>query len=166
MRPMQFLASFTLVLLLGLAALTSNAGPANAAKLDTKTCSDLKLERDKLKTHETVKAMQKGFEWVKENIKSDELTPIRDFIEVNEKLKFQCSTKNPADKKLPPTQVAIKVQIDLPVKKPEGSDEENPPPAKKVKAEQKAKSPAKKAGDKKQKKPVKATPKKKPAKKS
>lgn len=96
--------------------------PLAAARLDDKTCADLRKSLAEIKTDESVKAMQKGFEWVRDNIQGEKLRPIQKFIELNEQIKFRCTGKDPV---LPETQVPITVTIDWPVKKPEGADEEH-----------------------------------------
>ena len=108
------------LVLLTLAMILSE--PLSAARLDDKTCADLRKSLAEIKTDESVKAMQKGFEWVRDNIQGEKLRPIQKFIELNEQIKFRCTGKDPV---LPETQVPITVTIDWPVKKPEGADEEH-----------------------------------------
>lgn len=99
--------------------------PLAAAPLDKEKCKALQDELKTLKTHDSVKAMEKGFKWVEENIKGDDLIPIRQYMEINEQLKFLCSNKETYD--LPETQVPITIEILLPIKKPEGSDDKHNP---------------------------------------
>lgn len=80
-------------LAVGLALLLAASGVTGAAKagpLPKERCSDLQALYMNLKKTEQVKQMSKGFEWVKANIKGDQLVTIKNFIETEEQLKFRC----------------------------------------------------------------------------
>lgn len=63
---------------------------ARAASLNKDECIKLLSLYKNLRKTEEVKAMTKGFEWVKENIKEEKLVTIKNFIETEEQLKFRC----------------------------------------------------------------------------
>lgn len=82
-----------LILALGMACLMLLASPhqpLNAASLKKEDCAALQSLYKNLRLTDEVKAMTKGFEWVKENIKGDKLITIKNFIETEEQLKFRC----------------------------------------------------------------------------
>jgi outer membrane biosynthesis protein TonB len=73
--------------------------PLKAKPLPKKECKILRDKLKQLKTDEAVMKMSKGFEWVKENVKGDDLLPIKEFIETEEQYKFRCP--QPKKKKAP-----------------------------------------------------------------
>lgn len=80
--------------------LVSANQPLAAKPLPKKDCKVLKEKLKELKTNDAVKKMSKGFEWVKENVKGDDLLTIKNFIETEEQYKFRCPQKK---KKKAPT---------------------------------------------------------------
>lgn len=79
--------------------LVSANQPLKAKPLPKKECKTLKDKLKQLKTNDAVMKMSKGFEWVKENVKGDDLLPIKEFIETEEQYKFRCP--QPKKKKAP-----------------------------------------------------------------
>ena len=71
----------------------------NAKPLPKKERKALQIKLKTLKTTPAVMNMSKGFEWVKANMKGDELLPIKEFIETEEQYKFRCP--QPRKKKAP-----------------------------------------------------------------
>ena len=67
--------------------------PLLAAKLSKEECKALSDQLKELKKQPAVKNMAKGFEWVKANMKPEELGPIRTYLELDETLKFRCRYK-------------------------------------------------------------------------
>lgn len=64
--------------------------PALAGPLPKERCNALQSLYISLKKTKQVQQMSKGFEWVKANIKGDQLITIKNFIETEEQLKFRC----------------------------------------------------------------------------
>ncbi len=62
----------------------------NAAPLESEDCVRIEGEYKTLKKNPNVKHMSKGFEWVKANSSQLDLGPIKQFIELQEQLKFRC----------------------------------------------------------------------------
>lgn len=110
--------------------------PLHAKMLDRQTCNKLSDELKQLKQHSSVQAMKNGFEWVKANVKPEDLQPIRSYIETEEQLRFRCKGKVSRYKSLPKTKPIKKnkenkkdksaITITLPIKKPEGADKAAP----------------------------------------
>ncbi len=117
---------FSLNIFLFLFLLISPVTALKAAKLEKKECAMLREQAKSLADHPSVKAMEKGYKWVKENISDEDMEPIRQYMEISELLKFRCAGNHKYA--LPETQVPVIVEILLPIKKPEGSDEKNQPP--------------------------------------
>lgn len=132
-------------LLLGLALLPLFAtGPAKAQRLSSEVCTHLAAEYKRLKSDPAVKNMAKGHEWVKANMEEAARLPIKHYIEIEEKLRFQCRSRG---KKSP---VAKFKQV----KKPKGLSRKNLPKKKPAQTAKKPK-PTTKPPIKKQPKPKK-----------
>lgn len=86
---MKFMPSLALGLCL-LASQIFPASTANAASLPSKRCAALHALYMNLRQTDEVKSMTKGFDWVKDNIKGDQLITIKNFIETEEQMKFRC----------------------------------------------------------------------------
>jgi hypothetical protein len=100
----------------------SAAGPfgfaALAEPLDKEACKSLEAERRSLLTKEIMAALQRGPDWVKDHLDSEEIEKVRQFLLVEEKVEFRCRTDGVVipkpepvplpDRKpaLPPTEVA------------------------------------------------------------
>lgn len=98
--PKTFTKFSSIACLLLISLLISGTGQrADAKPLNKKECKELKKKIKTLKTSPTVANMEKGFEWVKENIKGDDLLSIKEFIETEEQFKFRCP--QPKKKKSP-----------------------------------------------------------------
>ena len=124
------------LLLIGIVLfITTIQSPTKAEILSIEACQALADKRKVLREEEAVKAMQKGFEWVKANIKGNDLQPIKAYIEIEEQLKFRCPKKRQKTKRKTKTQPKQMVRISLPIKKPANADEKapniKPEPAKK-----------------------------------
>lgn len=125
--------------------LVSANQPLKAKPLPKKECKTLKDKLKQLKTNDAVMKMSKGFEWVKENVKGDDLLPIKEFIETEEQYKFRCP--QPKKKKAPKP----KPKKDL-VKKDKKSNVTSKKVTKKKKKAPKKSSTSKKKNNKKTKK--------------
>ncbi len=147
----SFIKSLTLALAVILLTVSvSYIQPVSAKPLAKKECKTLKSKLKTLKTTPAVMNMSKGFEWVKENMKGDDLLPIKEFIETEEQYKFRCP--QPRKKKAPKP-------------KPKKVDPKKNLVDKKAKSKAKPKKKVQKTKPKKKKKTKKSTTKKKPAKK-
>ncbi len=147
--------SFIKSLTLGLAVLlltvsVSSIQPVSAKPLAKKECKTLKSKIKTLKATPAVMNMSKGFEWVKDNMKGDDLLPIKEFIETEEQYKFRCP--QPRKKKAPKP-------------KPKKVDAKKNLVDKKAKSKAKTEKKVQKTKPKKKKKTKKSTTKKKPVKK-
>jgi len=66
---------------------------AIAKPLDKEACKNLNAERQSLQTKEITAALARGPDWVKEHLHSaDEIEKVRQFLLVEEKIKFRCRT--------------------------------------------------------------------------
>lgn len=147
----SLIKSLTLALaVLLLAVSVFSIQPASAKPLAKKECKTLKIKLKTLKATPAVMNMSKGFEWVKENMKGDDLLPIKEFIETEEQYKFRCP--QPKKKKAPKP-------------KPKRVDAKKNLVDKKAKSKAKPEKKVQKTKPKKKKKTKKSTTKKKPAKK-
>lgn len=96
----SYLKSISLVFLISFACANFTViSSAEAKQLNKKECKVLKGKLKTLKATPAVLNMSKGFEWVKENVKGDDLLPIKDFLETEEQYKFRCP--QPRKKKAP-----------------------------------------------------------------
>lgn len=83
------------------ALLFCGLAPAKAGPLDSKTCQDLGAQRDALKKLGIENEMAKGADWARANLSAGDLNLIKQFIELNEQLKFRCTGTEQAAKKGP-----------------------------------------------------------------
>jgi len=66
---------------------------AIAEPLDKEACASLNAEKQNLATKEIKAALARGPDWVKEHLHSaDEIEKVRQFLLVEEKIKFRCRT--------------------------------------------------------------------------
>lgn len=107
------------VALLAASAVISLGLQSRAEPLDREECQTLEAEKRALFTPQLKAALSGGPDWVKENLHNkDEIEKIREFLTVEEKIKFRCRTDGVVipepkivplpDRKpdLPPTEVA------------------------------------------------------------
>jgi|GEM_PF-3846377 len=113
-RAISSIKSFTLIFtLVALAINTASFHSVSAKPLAKNECKTLKTKLKTLKASPAVINMTKGFEWVKENMKGDDLLPIKEFIETEEQYKFRCpqprkkKAPKPKTKKLDPKKVLV-----------------------------------------------------------
>ena len=80
-------------LALGAAALrpVSSAGPATAAPLDKDSCAKLTQDMQNMKMLEVDKLMENGPSWAASHLTSADLSLVRQYIDLDEQLKFRCS---------------------------------------------------------------------------
>ena len=95
--PLKFFFSILALIIFSMSVTQSQT--VNAKPLAKKECKALQTKLKTLKTTPAVMNMSKGFEWVKANMKGDELLPIKEFIETEEQYKFRCP--QPRKKKAP-----------------------------------------------------------------
>ncbi|MGH6866538.1 MAG: hypothetical protein ACREDO_10300 [Methyloceanibacter sp.] len=92
---MPFPRFFVIALLAsGLATLFCHG--AVAEPLDKDLCSSLKSERDRMLTRDIKAALERGPDWVKDNLQSGLIEQVRAFLGVEEKLAFRCRTNSVA----------------------------------------------------------------------
>jgi hypothetical protein len=73
---------------LGLIAMLS---PAQATPLDKAACAKLALDVQNMKMLEVDKLMEKGPSWAASNLSEADMSLVRQYIELDEQLKFRCS---------------------------------------------------------------------------
>jgi len=89
----SFNVLFLVSLLVSVLVFTQNGQAAKTKKNPDQRiekCNNLTKELKALKSEQAVKNMAKGFEWVKANMEGEALLPIKQYLEVSEKIKFQC----------------------------------------------------------------------------
>ena len=74
------------------------AARAFAEPLDKDACANLQLEQKKLLTPAMQAALERGPDWVKDHLNDQEIEKVRDFLEVEEMIKFRCRTGVPKPK--------------------------------------------------------------------
>jgi hypothetical protein len=72
--------------------------PANAEPLDKDACANLQLEQKKLLTPAMQAALERGPDWVKDHLNDQDIERVREFLEVEEMIKFRCRTGVPKPK--------------------------------------------------------------------
>jgi hypothetical protein len=72
--------------------------PANAEPLDKDACANLQIEQKKLLTPQMLAALERGPDWVKDHLNDLEIERVRDFLRVEEMIKFRCRTGVPKPK--------------------------------------------------------------------
>ena len=65
--------------------------PALAAPLDKAACAKLTLDMQNMKMLEVDKLMEKGPAWAASNLSDADLSLVRQYIDLDEQLKFRCS---------------------------------------------------------------------------
>jgi hypothetical protein len=68
---------------------------AFAEPLDKDACANLRLEQNKLLTPAMQAALERGPDWVKDHLNDQEIERVRNFLEVEEMIKFRCRTGVP-----------------------------------------------------------------------
>jgi hypothetical protein len=68
---------------------------AFAEPLDKDACANLQLEQNKLLTPAMQAALERGPDWVKDHLNDQEIERVRNFLEVEEMIKFRCRTGVP-----------------------------------------------------------------------
>ncbi|HEU4476052.1 MAG TPA: hypothetical protein VFR71_05085 [Methyloceanibacter sp.] len=63
---------------------------ASAEPLDKAACANLQTERQKLLTPKMQSALERGPDWVKDNLNHEDIEKVRQFLLVEEKLMFRC----------------------------------------------------------------------------
>ena len=71
------------------------AARAVAEPLDKDACDNLQLEQKKLLTPAMQAALERGPDWVKDHLNDQEIERVRNFLEVEETIKFRCRTGVP-----------------------------------------------------------------------
>lgn len=71
---------------------------AVAEPLDKDACANLQVEQKKLLTPAMLAALERGPDWVKDHLNDQEIERVRDFLEVEEMIKFRCRTGVPKPK--------------------------------------------------------------------
>ncbi|MEG6509659.1 hypothetical protein V6C03_11855 [Methyloligella sp. 2.7D] len=67
-------------------------GSASAMPLDKESCKELKAQHDKQLTPEIEDALARGPDWVKEHLDVAKLDMVREYLELEAKIEFQCRT--------------------------------------------------------------------------
>ena len=71
---------------------------AAAEPLDKDACANLQLEQKKLLTPAMQAALERGPDWVKDHLNDQDIERVREFLEVEEMIKFRCRTGVPKPK--------------------------------------------------------------------
>jgi hypothetical protein len=74
------------------------AARAAAEPLDKAACANLQLEQKKLLTPAMQAALERGPDWVKDHLNDQDIERVREFLEVEEMIKFRCRTGVPKPK--------------------------------------------------------------------
>jgi len=92
---------------------------AVAEPLDKASCASLADERKKLLTPSMQAALDRGPDWVKDHLNDEELNKVREFLDVEAKIAFQCRGGG-VDKKVTaaPVQPSDSDDVPLPDRKP------------------------------------------------
>jgi hypothetical protein len=90
MRPLSRLT--TAVLLAGMVAgfLSAAPGPVAAAQIDKAGCDRLEMERKALLVLGIDRYFENGIEWARANLTVADLNLVKRYLDVYERLKFQC----------------------------------------------------------------------------
>lgn len=83
---------------------------AFAEPLDKDACANLQLEQKKLLTPAMQAALERGPDWVKDHLNDQEIEKVRDFLEVEEMIKFRCRTGVPKPKPPAPPPGAVSTE--------------------------------------------------------
>lgn len=86
--------SVSITLAITIAIAFAQLHTANAKPLSADKCKELIEQQKTLQKDPIVIQMEKGFEWVKENIKGDALSPIKQYLDVSDQLNFRCPNKS------------------------------------------------------------------------
>jgi hypothetical protein len=105
------------VVLLVSSALVAPAMRALAEPLDKASCASLADERKKLLTPSMQAALDRGPDWVKDHLNDEELDKVREFLDVEAKITFQCRGGG-IDKKKVTAAPAPPDPVPLPDRKP------------------------------------------------
>jgi len=89
-RALTLLLRFCTLALL-VAVMVPVWGPIAAAEpLDKESCSKLQVERKQLLNADMKAALERGPDWVKNNLTEEAIGRVRHFIEVEEQIQFRC----------------------------------------------------------------------------
>lgn len=93
---------------------------AGAEPLDKASCAGLALERKKLLTPSMQAALDRGPDWVKDHLNEEDLEKVRQFLDVEAKIAFQCpgGGVNKKVTAVPDDQPADTDTVPLPDRKP------------------------------------------------
>ena len=81
---------FSVTCLVASAAALSGAGEAVALPLDRQACATLNAEHDRLVRDGVLKTMGNGPEWAAANLKPEGIAQIKQFLNIEAKIRFQC----------------------------------------------------------------------------
>ncbi len=81
--------SLPAIAMLGLAA-TFAAPILRAEPLDKESCAKLEAERSKLLDREMQAALERGPDWVKDNLSPEKIERVRQFLGIEEQIVFRC----------------------------------------------------------------------------
>ncbi len=73
-----------------LAAAPLAAPDVRAEPLDKESCVKLNAERKQLLTREMQAALERGPDWVKDNLSEEKIERVRHFLSVEEQIQFRC----------------------------------------------------------------------------
>jgi hypothetical protein len=71
---------------------------AKAEPLEKDACDELQLKQKSLLTPAMQSALDRGPDWVKDHLNDQEIEKVREFLEVEEMIKFRCRTGVPKPK--------------------------------------------------------------------
>jgi hypothetical protein len=110
---------FIVVALLVSSPITVLGMRASAEPLDKASCASLAVERKKLLTPSMQAALDRGPDWVKDHLNDADLEKVRQFLDVEAKIAFQCRGGG-VDKKATtaPAEPAGTDRVPLPDRKP------------------------------------------------
>ncbi|MGB2931047.1 MAG: hypothetical protein WBE08_03605 [Methyloceanibacter sp.] len=94
------------------AAVTGLGSVAVAEPLDKESCAKLQLERKQLLNKDMQAALDRGPDWVKENLTEEAISRVRHFLKVEEHIQFRCRGGGVAK------QVTKATAVPLPDRKP------------------------------------------------
>jgi hypothetical protein len=83
---------------------------AFAEPLDKDACANLQLEQKKLLTPAMQAALERGPDWVKDHLNDQEIERVRNFLEVEEMIKFRCRTGVPKPSPPPPPPAPVSAE--------------------------------------------------------
>ncbi len=91
---------------------------AMAEPLDKASCASLANERKKLLTPSMQAALDRGPDWVKDHLNDEELDQVRQFLDIEAKITFQCRGGGVDKKVIAAPAPADPAEVPLPDRKP------------------------------------------------